>query len=125
MREPRAAFVGGADGGDFYRRLTELYKKHKGDNSALYDAVGVPENALKQEIQSAYYENYIEGTALEDYINKADLYVRIISSTMGFEANPDAFAVFIDGIKAYGKYEGAEYVKTLSFRYSTEQRAFI
>ena len=48
--EPRHAFVGGTDGGDFYRRLTPIYKeKIKKDGFIAYE-IGYDQAALLREI---------------------------------------------------------------------------
>ena len=51
--EPRAAFVGGDDGGDFYRRLTELYKNKIKKGGFIAYEIGAGQAELLRNIASA------------------------------------------------------------------------
>ena len=51
-REPKAAFVGGEDGGDFYRRLTELYAHLCRSGGFIAYEIGYAQGRLLQEIAS-------------------------------------------------------------------------
>lgn len=48
--EPREAFVGGEDGGDFYRRLTPIYKNYIADNGFIAYEIGYDQAPLLRQI---------------------------------------------------------------------------
>ena len=48
--EPREAFVGGEDGGDFYRRLTPVYKNYIAKNGFIAYEIGYDQADLLREI---------------------------------------------------------------------------
>ena len=67
-KEPEAAFVGGADGADFYRTLTPIYKHH-----------------IKKDGFIAYEIGYTQADALREIAERADMDIEIIKDYGGHD----------------------------------------